>query len=223
MEIGVLGATGPAGKGLAARLASVGHDVVAGSRDPSRSAEATAALAERWGTRVASLRPGTNADAASAHDLVVLATTWEGAVDTASAHAGELAGKVVVSMANGLERIGDEFRVVLPDGRSLAEAVQTAAPAARVVSAFHLVPAAAFAALDTPLISDVVVCSDDRDASVQLRHLVATLPDLRGFDGGSLANSVGMEAFAAVLLTINVRQRGKATLQLAGVEPPGSG
>ncbi len=67
------------------------------------------------------------------------------------------------------------------------------------------------------------MCSDDRDASAHVRQLVTTLPDLRGFDGGSLANSVGVEAFAAVLLTINVRQRGKATLQLAGVEPPGPG
>ena len=132
-----------------------------GSRDPSRSAEATAAAAERWGTRVASLQPGTNADAAPHMIWSCWPRPGRAPSRPPSTHAGQLAGKVVVSMANGLERIGDEFRVVLPDGRSLAEAVQTAAPAARVVSAFHLVPAAAFAALDTPLISDVVVCGDD--------------------------------------------------------------
>ena len=32
MRIGILGATGPAGRGLAARLASVGHEVLFGSR-----------------------------------------------------------------------------------------------------------------------------------------------------------------------------------------------
>ena len=32
MRIGILGATGPAGSGLAARLASVGHEVLFGSR-----------------------------------------------------------------------------------------------------------------------------------------------------------------------------------------------
>ena len=36
MKIGVLGATGPAGKGLAARLADVGHEVLAGSREPGQ-------------------------------------------------------------------------------------------------------------------------------------------------------------------------------------------
>ena len=140
-----------------------GHDVVAGSRDPSRSAEATAALRGAVGDA------GGVACGRAPTPMPRPHTIWwswprpgKAPSPTAAAHAGELAGKVVVSMANGLERIGDEFRVVLPDGRSLAEAVQTAAPAARVVSAFQLVPAAAFAALDTPLMSDVVVCGDDR-------------------------------------------------------------
>ena len=37
MRIGVLGGTGPAGQGLAARLAAVGHDVILGSRDRDRA------------------------------------------------------------------------------------------------------------------------------------------------------------------------------------------
>jgi hypothetical protein len=41
---------------------------------------------------------------------------------------------------------------------------------------------------------------------------------LRGFDGGSLANAVGIETFAALLLSINVRYKGKGTLRLLGVE-----
>ena len=39
MRIGVLGATGPAGRGLAVRLASVGYDVVIGSRSKYRAME----------------------------------------------------------------------------------------------------------------------------------------------------------------------------------------
>ena len=37
MRIGILGGTGPAGSALAARLASVGYDVVIGSKNMSRS------------------------------------------------------------------------------------------------------------------------------------------------------------------------------------------
>lgn len=218
MEIGVLGATGPAGRGLAARLASVGHAVRAGSRDETRAEAVVGDLRDQWGVRVEGLVAATNAEAAQAADLVVIATTWEGAVDTAAQHADALAGKPVVAMANGLERVGREFRPVLPEGTSLTHLVQDAAPEARVVAAFQHVPAAAFAALDVPLESDVVVCGDDDGARGVVLNLVAGIPDLRAFDGGSLVNAVGIEAFAAVLLTCNLRHRGKGTLRLLGLE-----
>ena len=218
MQIGVLGATGPAGKGLAARLASTGHDVVAGSRDADRAAKVVNELREQWGDRVATLTSGSNADAAAARDLVVVATTWEAAVETARDHADALDGKIVIAMANGLEKVDREFRPVLPDEGSIAQAIQAAAPGARVVAAFQHVPAASFAALDDPLESDILVCADDEEAREAVLDLVASLPNLRGFDGGSLANAVGIEAFAAVLLSVNLRHKGKGTLRLLGVE-----
>lgn len=218
VEIGVLGATGPAGRGLAARLASLGHDVIAGSRDAARSAAAVAELSERWGDRVATLVSGTNADAAAARDLAVVATTWDAAVGTTRDHAELLDGKVVIAMANGLVRVGKEFHPVLPEEGSLAAAMQAAAPGARVVAAFQHVPAAAFAALDESLESDVIVCGDDDSARTTVLDLVHAMPNLRGFDGGSLANAVGIETFAALLLSINVRYKGKGTLRLLGVE-----
>ena len=218
MNIGVLGATGPAGRGLAARLASVGHAVVAGSRDQSRAEAVVAELRDGFGPLVDTLDAGTNSDAADAADLVVIATTWEGAVSTAGAHADALAGKTVVAMANGLEKVGREFRPVLPKGQSVARAIQVAVPDARVVAAFQHVPATAFAALHEPLQSDVVVCSDHDDAREVVMRLVAGIPELRAFDGGSLANAIGIEAFAAVLLTANLRHKGKGTLRLLGLQ-----
>ena len=218
MQIGVLGATGPAGRGLAARLASAGHDVIAGSRDSAKAEKVVGELRERWGNRVDTLRGGTNADAAAARDLVVVATTWEAAVDTTRAHADALDGKVVIAMANGLEKVDDEFRPVLPEEGSISQAIQAAAPGAHVVAAFQHVPAASFAALDSPLESDVVVCSDDAAARDAVFDLVADLPDLRAFDGGSLANAIGIETFAAVLLSVNLRHKGKGTLRLLGVK-----
>jgi 8-hydroxy-5-deazaflavin:NADPH oxidoreductase len=221
VEIGVLGATGPAGRGIAARFASAGHDVIAGSRDRGKAERTVAALRERWRDRVATLRPGTNSEAAKARGVVVIATTWEAAVETAREHAGALDGKVVVAMANGLEKVDGEFRAVLPEEGSLAEAVQAAAPGARVVAAFQHVPATSFAALEKPLESDVVVCGDDPEARKVVLDLIGTLPALRGFDGGSLANALGIEAFAALLLSVNLRHKGTGTLRLHGVEGHG--
>ncbi len=217
MHIGVLGATGPAGRGLAARLAAVGHSVVAGSREASRADAVVGELRDRWGDRVAGLVAGTNETAAAA-DVVVVATTWEGAVDTVVTYAPALGGKVVIAMANGLQKVGREFHPVLPEGRSLSEAMQAAAPDARVVAAFQHIPAAAFAALDAPIESDVIVCGDDDDARAEVLGLVAGIPVLRAFDGGSLVNAIGIEAFAATLLTCNLRHTGKGTLRLLGLE-----
>ncbi|HEV8207071.1 MAG TPA: NADPH-dependent F420 reductase [Acidimicrobiia bacterium] len=218
MKIGVLGATGPAGGGLAARLASVGYDVIAGSRDPARAEAAVAKARDRWGDRVRSLEAGGNADAATA-EVIVVGTQWEAAVPTASQHADALSGKVVVAMANGLTKVDREFRPVLPDEGSLAMAMQAAVPQARIAAALQHIPAVALGDLDHFIDSDVIVCADDADARTTVLDLVARIPDLRGFDGGSLANAVGIEAFAAVLLTINLRHKGKASLRLVGVEP----
>jgi len=218
MNIGVIGGTGPAGKGLAARLADLGHDVVVGSRDPARGAGIAAELQGQWGERLGRLVGGGNGDAAAAA-FVILAVPWEGAAETAAAHASALAGKVVVSMVNGLEKVGRAFRPILPPAGSVAAEVQEAARDARVTSAFHLVPAAHWIALDTPLEEDVIACGDDDDARGEVLALIAGVPELRPFDGGPLANSAGLEAFTAVMLTVNLRHKGKSSLRLLGVEP----
>jgi len=217
MEIGVLGATGPAGRGIAARLADAGHTVLAGSRQRARAAAVVEELQTKWGRRLDSLRPATNEEAA-AGDVVVVATNWEAALETTQAHAAQLAGKVVIAMANGLRKEGREFRPVMPPEGSLAAAMQAAAPDARVVAALQHVPAGAMGELDTPLQTDVVVCGDDDDARRQVMGLLDEIAGLRALDGGSLANAAAVEAFAAVILTVNLRHKGQGTLRLDGVE-----
>jgi predicted dinucleotide-binding enzyme len=96
--------------------------------------------------------------------------------------------------------------------------VQAACPDARVAAAFHLIPAAAFAALDTPLESDVIACADADDARDAVLGIIEGIPNLRGFDGGSLSNAIGIETFAALLLTVNLRHKGKGSLRLLGVD-----
>ena len=218
MRIGVLGGTGPAGQGMATRLAAGGHDVVLGSRDPARAAATVDELRARWGDRVQTLTAGGNEDAA-AQDIVVVATVWDAAVPTATQLAGSLDGKVVVSMANALEKVGREFRPVLPAEGSIAAAIQAVAPGARVVAAFQHVPAAALRNLDAELESDVLVAGDDDDARAVVSGLIDAIPGLRALDTGSLANALGIEAFAAALLTVNMRHKGEATLRLAGAGP----
>lgn len=216
MRIGILGATGPAGQGLAARLASVGHEVLFGSRSMEKAEAGVAELRGRWGDRVRALVPLENAAACHA-PVVVLAVHADAAIATLKEHASRLSGTVVVSMANHLVKEGNEFRAVLPPHGSIAAEMQALAWESRIVTAFHLVPAAEFLDLDHEMESDVVACGDDDDARATLMEIIRGIPNLRAFDGGSLANAVGMETFAAVLLTINVRHKIRASLRLAGV------
>ncbi len=216
MRIGILGATGPAGSGLAARLASVGHEVLFGSRSVDKAKRAVDEIVEQWGDRVPDLHPCDNAWACDA-PVVILAVQAEAAIPTVHEHAERLPGKIVVSMANNLVKHGNEFNAVLPPHGSVASEIQALLWRSRVCTAFHLVPAAEFAALDRPMQSDVVVLGDEDEAKATLMEITTSIPNLRALDGGSLRNAVGMETFAAVLLTINVRHRMRASLRLTSV------
>jgi hypothetical protein len=216
MRIGILGATGPAGAGLAVRLASVGHEVLFGSRAVDKAKAAVDDLQARWGDRAHGLIPCDNAWACDA-PVVVLAVHADSVIPTVREHAERLAGKIVVSMANNLTRNGNEFNAVLPPHGSVAAEIQALLWRSRVVTAFHLVPAAEFADLDHTMESDVVVLGDEDEARETLMEITQSIPHLRALDGGSLRNAVGMETFAAVLLTINVRHKMRASLRLTTI------
>ncbi len=217
MRVGVLGGTGPAGSGLAARLASVGVDVVIGSRSKDRADDVCAAVAERWPGRELPLEPGTNVDAADA-DVVVVATPWDAAAATVASVAKQLEGKVVVSMANALTKMGDEFEPLVPPRGSVAAHVQSAVPGARVAAAFHHLPAKALANLSQPVESDVLICSDHPSAFAVTAELVDLIPDLRPLNAGSLSNAAPIEAITAVLLQLNVRYRTRAAVRFTGID-----
>jgi NADPH-dependent F420 reductase len=217
MDVGIVGGTGPAGRALAARLASVGFTVLIGSRSPDRAADTVDEVHKRWPDRDLPLEAGGNADAAAA-DLVVIATPWDAAAGTAASLADELAGKVVVSMANALTKVGSELLAVTPPGGSVAVAVQSSIPDALVAAAFHHLPARSLADLDRPASGDVLVCTDHPQALEATSALIRRVADLRAFNAGSLAAAGPVEAFTAVLLGLNARYRGRATIHLTGID-----
>jgi NADPH-dependent F420 reductase len=216
MRIGILGATGPAGSGLAARLADGGHEVLYGSRAVEKAKQSVADLGAKWGDRVSNLHPCDNAWACDA-PIVILAVNADSAIPTVHEHAERLQGKIVVSMANNLVKHGNEFNAVLPPHGSVAAEIQALLWRSHVCTAFHLVPAAEFADLDHTMESDVVVLGDQDDARAALMDITSSIPNLRALDGGSLRNAVGMETFAAVLLTVNIRHKMRASLRLQTV------
>jgi NADPH-dependent F420 reductase len=217
MRIGILGGTGPAGSGLAARLASIGYEAVIGSRVNSRAMEVRDSLVERWPDLDALLRYGDNPTAAGA-DVVIIATPWDSAATTAQDHERLLAGKIVVSMATAVVRVGGEFEPLVPPRGSVAAHVQAAVPKCRVVAAFHHLPAKELGKLGDPIDSDVLICSDDHDAITQVAEIVAKIPGCRPLDAGQLSNAMAIEAFTAVLLQLNIRYKTRVAPKLTGIK-----
>lgn len=217
MRIGIFGGTGPAGSGLAARLASTGHPVVIGSRSEQRAEERVAQLLVAWPDLEGLLEAGDNAAAASC-DLVVIATPWDSAASTAQDNSDALAGKIVISMANALVRVNKEFQPLVPPRGSVAAHVQAAVPRSRVVAAFHHLPAAELGNIDGPIDSDVLICADDPAALAEVSEIIAQFPGCRPLDVGSLSNATAIEAFTAVLLQLNVRYKTRVAPKLTGIK-----
>jgi len=217
MRIGILGGTGPAGSSLAARLASIGYEVVIGSRSKYRAMEAVDHLVERNPELIERLQPGDNTTAADS-DLIVIATPWDSAATTAQEHEPALRGKVVVSMANALVRVGHEFQPLVPPRGSVAAHVQAAVPSCRVVAAFHHLPAKELGNLGAPIDSDVLICGDDPEAVAQVSEIVTKIPGCRPLDAGELSNATAIEAFTAVLLQLNVRYKTRVAPKLTGIK-----
>jgi NADPH-dependent F420 reductase len=216
MQVGILGGTGPAGRGVAVRLAESGTPVTIGSRDAERAKGVAADLVGRWPDLHLDVTGAENAAAAAA-DVVIVATPWDSALPTVRSLRQALAGKVVVSMANALVKDGREMLALIPPRGSVAAAVQAALPESLVAAAFHHLPASEMEDLESGLEADVLVCSDHQEATASTTDLIARMRGLRPLDAGSLNQAAAIEAFTAVCITINMRHRVHSTLRMAGI------
>jgi len=207
-SIGFLGGTGPAGSALAARLASVGYPVCIGSRTKERGAEVAAELCAKWASR----------NLAAQCEVIVLATPWDSAATTVTELRDALRGKVVITMANALVRVGKEFQPLIPPRGSIAAHVQAAIPQSRVVAAFQHLPATELGALDHDVDSDVLICSDDRDATATVSEMVSRIAGCRPLNAGLLSNALAIEALTAVLLQLNVRYKTRVAPRFTGID-----
>lgn len=190
--------------------------MVVGSRSKYRAMESVDSLLAKWSDRELHIEAGDNQAAAEA-DVVVVATPWDAAAGTALAVSRQLRGKVVISMANALTRVGHEFQPLIPPRGSVAASVQAAVPKSLVSAAMHHVPAKELGDIAHPVESDVLVCSDHPEATRTTIEIVDRIPDLRPLDAGELSNAAPIEAFAAVLLQLNVNYKTRVAIRFTGL------
>ncbi|GAA2312591.1 NADPH-dependent F420 reductase [Streptomyces kunmingensis] len=211
LVVGVLGGTGPQGKGLAYRFARAGQKVIIGSR----AAERATAAAEELGEGI---EGADNAECARRSDIVIVAVPWEGHGATLEALREELAGKVVVDCVNplGFDRKG--AYALKPEEGSAAEQAAALLPDSRVTAAFHHLSAVLLADPEIAEIdTDVMVLGEARADTDLVQALAARIPGMRGVFAGRLRNAHQVESLVANLISTNRRYKAHAGLRVTDV------
>ncbi|HYJ68709.1 MAG TPA: NADPH-dependent F420 reductase [Nocardioidaceae bacterium] len=209
--VGVIGGTGPQGKGLAAHWSTAGIRVAIGSRDADRAAAVAAELG-------GSVTGDANDAVAAAADLIVVTVPWGGHADTVLALAPHAAGKIVVDCVNplGFDKRGP-YPLQVPEG-SAAEQAQALLPDATVIGAFHHVSAVLLADPEVASFDlDVLVLGEVREAVDTVIGLVEAIPGMRGIYAGRLRNAGQVEALTANLIAINRRYKAHAGIRITDV------
>jgi predicted dinucleotide-binding enzyme len=181
MQIAIIGA-GNVGKALASSLTRAGHQVTISAAHPESARDAAS---ETGATAAAS-----NAEAAKAAQLVVLAVPTTALESVATEIASDLDGKVLIDVANR--------PTPNPDGpaTSIAEELQAKVPNAKVVKAFNTLFASRQAQPSVGGIpADAFVAGDDEDAKGAVLEVVESA-GFRPVDAGSLLSARTLEGMA---------------------------
>ena len=211
LVVGVLGGTGPQGKGLAYRLAKAGQKVIIGSR----AAERAQAAADELGHGI---EGADNAEAARRSDVVIVAVPWDGHGKTLEALREELTGKLVVDCVNPLGFDKKGAYAIKPEEGSAAEQAAALLPDSRVAAAFHHLSAVLLqdpeiAEIDT----DVMVLGEERADVEIVQALAGRIPGMRGIFAGRLRNAHQVESLVANLISVNRRYKAHAGLRVTDV------
>jgi hypothetical protein len=216
-EVGLIGGTGPLGRGLAARLAVAGLTVRLGSRDPARAHEVATTIQAQVGDGRGRVVGVTNVEAAGSGEVTLLTVPYEAGAELATQLQQQLQGRVLISTAAPMEfRRGVPYPMA-PEAGSAALEVSQRCPGARVVGAFHTVSASTLTALDSRLDEDVIITADDAEAKELVTRLVGSIEGLRPVDGGGLVNARFSEALTPFLIRLNRLHHTETGIRITGL------
>lgn len=210
MRYAVLG-TGSVGRTISAKLASLGHDVVVGTRDTQSTLARTGTGSagqpfSAWLRDHPAVDLAAFAEAAGRADAVVNASSGATSLDVlAAAGAENLAGKILIDVANPLDFSAGTMPPPLNpvNTDSLAEQIQRACPAAKVVKTLNTMNAAIMvdpARLPGP--HSVFVSGDDAAAKQAVTQLLISFgwPPPSIIDLGDITTARGTEMMLPVWL-----------------------
>ena len=211
MKIALLGGTGDIAEGLVLRWSKAGHEIIVGSRNEEKAQTIT----EEYKEKLASLdiegqiSGMANADAAKAAEVVIISIPPEYAASTIESIKDSFTDQIVVTPVVSMERHEDKSFVYNPPphGSSALEIKEVLPETARLVSAYHNLPAKELSKVEEDLDYDVVICGDDEEAKAVVTKLTEDMPTMRVLDAGPLKLSPMIEAITPLIVNLNVKHK----------------
>lgn len=201
------------GRAIAARLAGLGHQVAIGTRDPRATLARTEPDAmgtppfSQWQAEHANVALQPYAAVAEGAEIVVNATSGTGSLAALEAvGADRLAGTVVLDIANPLDfSAGFPPTLSVSNTDSLAEQIQRAYPAARVVKALNTMRCTVM--VDPAILAgdhDTFLAGDDAAAKETVKGLLREFGwnDANITDLGGIRAARGTEMFLPLWLSL---------------------
>jgi NADPH-dependent F420 reductase len=210
MKISLLGGTGDIAEGLVLRWSRVGHEIFIGSRSDEKAKGIAAGYIEKLSDR--GIKPMIhgmpNAEAAKESEVIVISIPPEYAVSTLEGVRDSINSQIIVSPVVPMVKRGKSFFYTPPSQGSAALEIKQVLPeGARLVSAYHNLPATELSDIDHDLDYDVVICGDDDEAKGVVKKLTEEMPNLRVLDAGPLEISYMIEAITPLIVNLNVRYK----------------
>src|ERR1700740_2486535 len=180
--IAVIGGTGPAGTGLALRWARAGETVIIGSREAGRAEQTAEAIRKRIGANApvrGTVTGMENSAACAASDLLVLTVPFESqAALLKQLKPAIRAGSILIDATVPLAAsVGGRASRTLGvwQGSAAQQTAELVPKGVSVVGAFQNCSAEAMNG-DDPMECDVIVCSDDANATNLVCELAGKIP-----------------------------------------------
>lgn len=196
MNYGVFG-TGMVGQSIANRLTELGHEVMIGTREPSKSGD-------KLKSKNAAVKVGTLSEAAAFGDVLFNATNGTGSLEALKlAGEGNLNGKVLVDISNPLDfSKGMPPSLFVSNTDSLGEQIQRTFPNVKVVKSLNTVTAAIM--VNPRAVAEgehhVFVSGDDNGAKETVAGILKEFGWIHILDLGDITTARGTEMYLPIWL-----------------------
>jgi NADPH-dependent F420 reductase len=213
--LAIIGGTGKEGNALAFRFAQAGVNVIIGSRDAAKGANAAHEMNARLG--VTNVGGTSNREAAAKADVVLLVVPYNGMQPILEDLRDVVQNKIVVNTASALDPERKSRAKPPAAGSVTAEVQQFFGETVKVVCAFQNISPEKLESVEEKIDTDVIVCGGDKAAREMVIDLIRRI-GIDAFDGGVLANAIAVEAMTAILIAINIKHKIRgAGIRITGV------